>query len=243
MPSRRSLLRPFPSRLAWTWGGVLVAASLSAGAQPRAPGAGATPAAPAAATAPVAQAMHIEADALRYDDQRQISVFSGNVVLTRGGITIEGQRIEVRQDPQGYQYGNITAALGQRARFTQQRENLDETVEAESNTIEYDGRADVFKLLGDARLRRLRGGAEADIMSGQVIVYDNLKDIFTIDGTRATGAVPPRPGTDTRVRATLSPRASTPAGTTDAAPSPNGDPNLNLRDDARLAPTPARGAR
>lgn len=243
MPSRRSLPRPFPSRLAWTWGGVLVAASLSAGAQPRPAGVGATPP-PVTAAAPVAQAMHIEADALRYDDQRQISVFSGNVVLTRGGITIEGQRIEVRQDAQGYQYGNITAALGQRARFTQQRENLDETVEAESNTIEYDGRADVFKLIGDARLRRLRGGAEADTMSGQVIVYDNLKDIFTIDGTRTTGAVPPRPGTDTRVRATLSPRAPTPTpGATEAAPSPDGNPTLNLHDDTRLAPTPARGAR
>jgi lipopolysaccharide export system protein LptA len=186
--------------------------------------------------------MHIEADALRYDDQRQISVFSGNVVLTRGGITIEGERIEVRQDPQGYQYGNITAALGERARFTQLREGMDETVVAESNTIEYDGRADVFKLLGDARLRRLRGGAEADFMSGQIIVYDNLKDIFTIDGTRTTGAVPARPGTDTRVRATLSPRTTTPPPAT-GAPGTSGNTDLNLRDDPRLAPTPARGAR
>jgi lipopolysaccharide export system protein LptA len=243
MPPRRSLPRLFPSRLTLTWGGVLLAASLSAGAQTKTT----SPASPGtAAAAPVAQAMHIEADALRYDDQRQISVFSGNVVLTRGGITIEGERIEVRQDALGYQYGNITAALGQRARFTQLREGMDETVIGESNTIEYDGRADVFKLLGDAILRRLRGGAEADIMSGQVIVYDNLKDNFTIDGTRATGAVPTRPGSDTRVRATLSPRATTPQGTPAAAgtaPGPSSSPGLNLREDPRLPPTPARGAR
>lgn len=200
--------------------------------------------------------MHIEADALRYDDQRQISVFSGNVVLTRGGIRIEGERIEVRQDALGYQYGNITAALGQRARFTQLREGMDETVVAESNTIEYDGRTDVFKLLGDAVLRRLRSGAEADIMTGQVVVYDNLKDIFTIDGARATGGLAPRPGTDTRVRATLSPRTTTsatpatPAGTAGAPAATGKTPttsgvkqDLNLRDDTRLAPTPARGAR
>lgn len=192
--------------------------------------------------------MHIEADALRYDDQRQISVFSGNVVLIRGGITIEGERIEVRQDALGYQYGNITAALGKRARFTQLREGMDEIVVGESHTIEYDGRADVFKLLGDAILRRLRGGAEADIMTGQVIVYDNLKDVFTIDGTRTSGAVPPRPGTDTRVRATLSPRATTPPGKPGAAgtapaPGTNGGTDLNLREDPRLAPPPARGTR
>ncbi|MFO6420233.1 lipopolysaccharide transport periplasmic protein LptA [Hylemonella sp. W303a] len=231
----------------------LMAACLPAGAQTKAAGASPSAAATPAAAAPVTQAMHIEADALRYDDQRQISVFSGNVVLTRGGIRIEGQRIEVRQDALGYQYGNITAALGQRARFTQLREGMDETVVAESNTIEYDGRTDVFKLLGDAVLRRLRSGAEADIMTGQVVVYDNLKDIFTIDGARATGGVPPRTGSDTRVRATLSPRAATPAtppgtaGTPAAAgkaPTTNGvKQDLNLRDDARLAPTPARGAR
>ncbi len=159
--------------------------------------------------------MHIEADALRYDDQRQISVFSGNVVLTRGAIMIEGQRIEVRQDTLGYQYGHITAATGQRARLTQQREGENETVIAESDTIEYDGRIDVFKLLGDARLRRLRNGNEADVMSGQVIVYDNLKDIFTIDGTGApTPGKAQAPAADTRVRATLTPRKETPPAAT-----------------------------
>lgn len=241
MPLRHSPFKLFASLLALAWGGAVVTTSLSADAQTRAPRTEAAPAAPAAPP-PVAQAMHIEADALRYDDQRQISVFSGNVVLTRGGITIEGERIEVRQDPQGYQYGNITAALGKRARLTQLREGMDETVVADSDTIEYDGRADVFKLLGDARLRRLRGGAEADFMSGQVIVYDNLRDIFTIDGTKTNGAVPTRPGTNTRVRATLSPRTTTPPPAA-GAPDTNGKTDLNLRDDPRLAPTPARGAR
>lgn len=239
MPLRPSPFKLFASLLALACG-VLVAISLSASAQTRAGRTDAAPAAPSAPT-PATQVMHIEADALRYDDQRQISVFSGNVVLTRGGITIEGQRIEVRQDPQGYQYGNITAALGERARFRQLREGMDETVVAESKTIEYDGRADVFKLLGDAQLRRLRGGAEADFMSGQTIVYDNLRDIFTIDGTNTSGAVPRPTGTDTRVRATLSPRATTPpaAGTNGT----NSNTDLNLRDDPRLAPKPARGAR
>jgi lipopolysaccharide export system protein LptA len=243
MPLRHSPFKLFASLLALAWGSAVVTTSLSANAQTKAARTEAAPAAPAAAApAPVAQAMHIEADALRYDDQRQISVFSGNVVLTRGGITIEGERIEVRQDPQGYQYGNITAALGKRARLTQLREGMDETVVAESDTIEYDGRADVFKLLGDARLRRLRGGTEADFMSGQVIVYDNLRDIFTIDGTKTNGAVPTRPGTNTRVRATLSPRTATPPPAADT-PDTNGDTDLKLRDDPRLAPTPARGAR
>jgi lipopolysaccharide export system protein LptA len=40
--------------------------------------------------------MNIEADALRYDDLKQTSVFTGNVVLTKGTILIRGARVDVR---------------------------------------------------------------------------------------------------------------------------------------------------
>ena len=51
--------------------------------------------------------LNVEADALRYDDQKQTSVFSGRVVLTKGTILIRAARIDVRQDAQGYQFGLI----------------------------------------------------------------------------------------------------------------------------------------
>src|SRR5512139_844610 len=70
--------------------------------------------------------MNIEADALRYDDLKQTSVFTGNVVLTRGSIVIKGARIEVHQDPQGYQFGVVTADPGKRAYFRQKRDEGDE---------------------------------------------------------------------------------------------------------------------
>jgi lipopolysaccharide export system protein LptA len=50
----------------------------------------------------------------------------------------------------------VTAAPGQRAFFRQKRDGDNEFIEGESETIEYDGKADVFKLIKDARLRRLR---------------------------------------------------------------------------------------
>ena len=56
--------------------------------------------------------MNVEADALRYDDVKKISVFTGRVVLTKGTILIRGEKLEVRQDPQGYQYGVVTAEPG-----------------------------------------------------------------------------------------------------------------------------------
>jgi len=163
--------------------------------------------------------MNIEADALRYDDLKQTSVFSGNVVLTRGSIIIKGTRIEVRQDPQGYQFGVVTAEPGQRAFFRQKRDGEDEYIEGESETIEYDGRADVFKLIKDARLRRLRGTQVADVVTGDIIQYNSLTDVFTVDGSPQKGGE--------RVRATLTPRNET---TAPAVPRPG----VPLRNDDTL---------
>ena len=60
---------------------------------------------------------------MRYDDLKQTSVFTGNVVVTKGTIIIRGARIDVRQDPEGYQYGVVTAAPGKLAYFKQKREH------------------------------------------------------------------------------------------------------------------------
>src|SRR5215208_3285374 len=83
--------------------------------------------------------MNVEADALRYDDLKQTSVFTGRVVLTKGTILIRGARIDVRQDPEGYQYGLVTAEQGKRAFYRQKREGVDEFIEGEGESIEYDG--------------------------------------------------------------------------------------------------------
>src|SRR3954466_12942930 len=86
--------------------------------------------------------MNVEADALRYDDLRQVSVFTGHVVLTKGTILIRGARLEVRQDPDGFQYGIVTAEPGTRAFYRQRRDGGDEWIEGEGQTIDYDGKVD-----------------------------------------------------------------------------------------------------
>lgn len=179
-------------------------------------------AAGAAAQKPITgrQPLNVEADALRYDDLKQTSVFTGNVLLTRGGITIRGARMEVRQDAQGYQYGVVTAEPGQRAYFRQQREAAkDEAIEGESERIEYDGQNDVIKLIGRAELRRLRGARVVDVVSGEQIQYNSLTDVFTVDRGRQEGGP--------RVRATLTPQSDdTQAGA--------GQPGVKLRADEAL---------
>lgn len=149
--------------------------------------------------------MNIEADALRHDDARQLSVFTGRVLITKGTIQIRGQQVEVRQDAQGNQFGVITASEQESAFFRQKREGVDEYIEGEAQRIEYDGKADTVTFLRGAQLRRLRGATLADRVSGAVIVYDNARDLFTVDGGANSPAAAVG-GTGTRVRAMLSPK-------------------------------------
>jgi lipopolysaccharide export system protein LptA len=160
--------------------------------------------------------MNVEADSLRYDDLKQTSVFSGRVVLTKGTIVIRGARIDVRQDPEGYQYGVVTAEPGKLAFYRQKREGLDEWIEGEGEVLEYDGKADRVKFIRKAELRRFRGSTLTDEVAGSLITYDNTTDTFAVDGGPASAT----PGG--RVRAVLSPRppASASAAAPFAAPAP-----------------------
>ena len=165
--------------------------------------------------------MNVEADSLRYDDLNQTSVFNGNVVISKGSILIRGGKVNVRQDPEGYQYGVVTAAPGKLAYYKQKREGLDEFIEGEADTIEYDGKADRVKFIKRAELRRLRGASVADEMTGSLITYDNSNDVFTVDGgpggpSGASGS----PGG--RIRAVLAPRVAASA----PAPAPTGPAQL-----------------
>ncbi len=158
--------------------------------------------------------MNVESDTLRYDDLKQTSVFTGRVVLTKGTILIRGERIEVRQDAEGYQFGLVTAAPAALAFFRQKREGLDEFIEGEGERIEYDSRADTVKFIGQAQLRRYRGATLGDEISGGVIVYNNSTEVFSVDGAVAKAGAGAPTG---RVRAMLTPKpeaaASAPAGT------------------------------
>lgn len=170
--------------------------------------------------------MNIEADALRHDDLQQTSVFSGNVVMTKGTIVLRGGKLEVRQDADGYQTGTVTAEAGKRAFFRQQRDTAPgatpEFVEGEGEVIEYNGRADTVRFLRRAELRRYRGSTLSDNLSGATIVYYNLTDVFTVDGAKTAPNATAAPGS--RVRAVLSPKDA-PKG---AAPAP-GAPGPALR--------------
>lgn len=173
--------------------------------------------------------MNAEADALRYDDARQTSVFTGNVVITKGTIQIRGAQVEVRQDPQGNQFGIVLAAPDQLAFFRQKREGVNEYIEGQARRIDYDSLADTVKFSGQAVLRRYKGTQLTDETQGGVIVYNNQTEVFSVDGGPASASGSNLSG---RVRAMLSPKS---AG---AAPAAEGSAPADLKPSTRLERKP-----
>lgn len=95
--------------------------------------------------------INLESDRVSVDDAKQISTFEGRVVLTQGTLIIRGDRMEVRQDAQGFKTG-IT--WGNLAYFRQKREGYDEYIEGWAERIEYDGRADKMQMFNRASMKK-----------------------------------------------------------------------------------------
>lgn len=171
--------------------------------------------------------MNAEADALRYDDLKQTSVFTGNVVITKGTTIVRGERVDVMQDPEGYQQAVSIAAPGKLAFYRKKRDGVDEYIEGEGERIEYDSRADLVKFIKRAVVRRYNGATLVDETTGGLIVYDNNTDVFTVDGGAQNRTASNPTG---RVRAMLSPRAtaSAPVAAPPAGPAPVLRPSTTL---------------
>lgn len=166
------------------------------------------------------QKMEVESDQPgKVDLQNQIVVFNGNVVVSKGTMSIRAGRIEVRETPDGYHHATAVGAPGALATFRQKREGVDEYIEGEAEKLEYDSKADTIRFTGKASVKRLRGKTVADEVSGAQITYDNTAEVFTVAG----GASAATPGNPTgRVRAVLSPRQDSPAAAEAASAVPPG---------------------
>lgn len=134
------------------------------------------------------------------DMQRQLVTFSGNVVIVQGTMQIRAERVEVREVEGGRRSATAIGSSDRPATYRQKREGLDETIQGAAERIEYDGRTDTLRFVGQAVVRRLRGAEMADEITGRLITWDNTRELFNVEG----GAVTPDNPTG-RVRATLSP--------------------------------------
>jgi lipopolysaccharide export system protein LptA len=102
----------------------------------------------------------------------------------------------------GYRAATATGLPGKPATWRQRRDGVDETVEGSADRIEFDGHADTLRFQGNSMVRRLRAGTVADEITGGTILWNNLAEVFTVEGGAKTATNPTG-----RVRAVLSPRA------------------------------------
>jgi len=135
----------------------------------------------------------IEADQAQVDDAKQISTFTGKVVLTQGTMVIRSDKLIVTQDKSGFKHGT---AYGHTANFRQKREGLDEYVEGYGERIEYDTKANTVDFYVQARVKRAQ-----DEVRGEHVTYNSYTDIFQANNE---GSAAPQ-----RVHATLYPKSKT----------------------------------
>ncbi len=179
--------------------------------------------------------LNVEADLPgKIDLLNQHVVFNGNVVVTKGTMTIRASRIEVRESPDGYHTAVAFGTPSQHATFRQKRDAPDEYIAGDAERLEYDGKSDVIRFVNNASVRRLRGSETSDEISGNLVTYDSGTEVFNVTG----GATPTAANPGGRVRAVLTPKegsaaaAEAAAGASAAASAP-----------AQLRTAPSLGAR
>ncbi len=177
------------------------------------------------------QALLVNAGSMHYDNVAQATVFTGDVVLTKGSLVLHAARVQVHQRADGYDDATAYGSASQPATFDQ---TLDAapgqprpTVHGQALELHYDGRSDVITLTGRAVLERSLDGHLSDRAQGAVITYNDLSDVFTVhSGPAGVDASNPHG----RVRVMLSPRAPASAATAAASapalrPSPALEPH------------------
>ena len=147
--------------------------------------------------------LNVEADLPgKIDLLNQFVVFNGNVVVTKGTMTIRAARIEVRELPDGYHTAVAFGSPSQHATFRQKRDAPDEYIAGDAERLEYDGKSDVIRFVNNASVRRLRGSETSDEISGNLVTYDSGTEVFNVTG--GAPATASNPGG--RVRAVLTPK-------------------------------------
>ncbi len=140
--------------------------------------------------------VNLEADRVTVDDAKQIAVFEGNVVLTQGTLQIRGNRMEVRQDKEGFRHGTTWGNL---AYFRQKRDGVDEYIEGWAERIEYDGRAEKLQMFNRAMMKRAE-----DEVRGNYISYNAQTEFYNVVGGGARAATANNP--DGRVQMMMQPK-------------------------------------
>jgi lipopolysaccharide export system protein LptA len=136
----------------------------------------------------------VEASRMTSDEARRVSIFEGNVVLTKGTLQLQADRVVVREDADGFQHATAT---GSPVRFRQKSDPHGDAegvwIEGQAGRVEIDEKNERVELHEDARVTR-----DKDEVRGSSILYDQRSEFFSVSGAKDA------PGS--RVRAVIQPK-------------------------------------
>lgn len=135
----------------------------------------------------------IEANTAKLDDKLGVSVYTGNVIIVQGNMTLKADQVTVHSSKE---HIDKMIAVGEPVRFHQSSQTQDPDIDGEALTVEYYAEPERLILIEKALL--IQG---ANKLSGNRIEYDKTANVVK-------GAVAPD-GSE-RVRVTIQPAPKKP---------------------------------
>jgi lipopolysaccharide export system protein LptA len=187
----------------------------------------------------------ILSDTLHFDDTKRESTFAGNVVMTRGFMTMNADALKLREDAEGFQYGTGTVKPGKRVFIRQVRPEVYEVLEGVGVRAEYDGKSETFDLIGQAVVTRYICGQHFDTVSGERVRYSQKTDVYEAfsgpdsanSGGRVRSVAQPRSRADAAVAECKAKEAGLPVAT--PIPTPAKPASTEPAANTRRPPAPA----
>ena len=124
----------------------------------------------------------ILSDSLEYDDIKKESVFTGNVVMTRGLMTLNADRLAMHEDANGFQHGVATVSNSARVVVRQENPEKFEVIVARGLRAEYNGQTEEIDLIGQAKVIKLICGKPFDTISGERVKYNQRNNTYQASG-------------------------------------------------------------
>lgn len=147
----------------------------------------------------------ILSDSLNYDDVKKESTFTGNVIMTRGLMTLRSDKLVLTEDAEGFQYGTATVEPGKLVYIRQENPEKFEVIEAKGLRAEYNGKTNEIDMIGKAIVTRFVCGKPFDTIKGERVKYFEKSSTYQAFGGPNSAAK------DGRVRSVTQPRAQSDA--------------------------------
>ena len=140
--------------------------------------------------------MTIEADSVEIDDKKGLTVYRGNVDVRQGTLHVKGDTLVIEKVNGEVK---IVTVIGKPATYRQRPDNKKQDVTAKASKLQLYPKRNLVRLEREARVVQ-----EGNIYTGNIIEYDNKKDIIKMKGN--IGATDTGKKTKGRVRMTIQPK-------------------------------------